>query len=1042
MEKKQARMLVADSYFGLFDALAREIKDKARGLSGKNIVFCEEKVSLMAERRIARETGGSFNTEVYSFGNFLRLKRPAENVLTKEGAAMVVKKILSQTELHCFYASRTNLAPSLYELIIQLKSAGVTPEMLGAAQGETRGILKNKLGDVAAVFGEYERYLKENGLSDQSAALSALPEAVNSAEDIPLANVYIVGFMGFTVQIRRVISALLSRARSVTAILTGGENSFAFVNETRKIFKNLCAEQNIALSEEFFLSDYSAEGKIIVEGLFNPASFGKAKIVTDKIHFLAADGRKKEAERIACIIKSAVMRGECRYRDCTVICPEKESYKDAVKDAFSLLGIPYFFDEKKKPHGHPLITLINSYIDVFRKGFSFAALTAFIKNPLVCADKDFADRLENYLIKYNVEYGRFSRPLAFPAGSPEETESFEIKRAEICGYFDYFNVKAMLSALRAEEKLAEFTKKLSEAGEAVESAVNEQIYRSVISVLDEMEKILGGEVSYGEYKNIFASGVSAMELSIIPQYNDAVFVGGFKEAALVKAKYLFAAGLTAAVPEVKEDVALFSDGDINALSEIKVLVEPKIQVVNHRSREETALGLSAFSDKLFLSYPMTSGGKKNVKSEVLNYLEKMFTLSPFFATGEYLTEKQGLRTFASEAGRFAEGRADDFTAPACFYRAESGGRAARILEYANREFKEFLRSDTRVLLKEVTSPTAVEEFYVCPYRSFMTHGLKAKEREKGALDGLSAGVLMHGIFYAYVREIDCVTDRTSSDALFDRVKDKVISENDAFKVFLGDEEAEARLNAALEECRKFCYKTFLWFSRSDFRAEKRNLEAGFGDGEKNVYPAVPLLGGRVKLSGKIDRVDTFKDYFRVIDYKTGTVDDSEKGLFSGTKLQLYLYAAAVAAGGKKFAGAYYLPVSDAYRNKEREVSPLVTGKTLSDEESLAAQDRELFTRGESEYIPVTARDGDIKKAASVQVMNALKDYALKASENAAREMESGVIVASPYETACAYCPFSAVCGSGAENARTLAGVNEEIIERAVHCGEGDSDERA
>ena len=61
-------------------------------------------------------------------------------------------------------------------------------------------------------------------------------------------------------------------------------------------------------------------------------------------------------------------------------------------------------------------------------------------------------------------------------------------------------------------------------------------------------------------------------------------------------------GLSSNVPEVKEDVALLSDSDINTLSEIKVLVEPQIRVINHRAREFTALGFASFKDKLYLSF--------------------------------------------------------------------------------------------------------------------------------------------------------------------------------------------------------------------------------------------------------------------------------------------------------------------------------------------------------------------------------------------------------------------------------------------------------
>ena len=114
------KLITTDSYFNLFPLLLENLNG-VNGLSGKNLIFLEEKVSLMAERIICDKTGGSFNTEVYSFGNFLRTRKKVDNLLSKEGSAMAVKRILSSSTLKCFKASKTMLAPTLYELIMQLK---------------------------------------------------------------------------------------------------------------------------------------------------------------------------------------------------------------------------------------------------------------------------------------------------------------------------------------------------------------------------------------------------------------------------------------------------------------------------------------------------------------------------------------------------------------------------------------------------------------------------------------------------------------------------------------------------------------------------------------------------------------------------------------------------------------------------------------------------------------------------------------------------------------------------------------------------------
>jgi hypothetical protein len=78
-------------------------------------------------------------------------------------------------------------------------------------------------------------------------------------------------------------------------------------------------------------------------------------------------------------------------------------------------------------------------------------------------------------------------------------------------------------------------------------------------------------------------------------------------------------------------------------------------------------------------------------------------------------------------------------------------------------------------------------------------------------------------------------------------------------------------------------------------ANWKEVELSFGnDGKPPVL--VPLLGGRVKLQGRVDRVDeTENGELLIIDYKTGSAGNYRGGPFDGgRRLQHYLYAIAVA----------------------------------------------------------------------------------------------------------------------------------------------------
>ena len=1023
------KLLLTDSYYEIFNILTNSLKGKVNSLEGSNLVFCEEKISLMAERRICAEFGGSFNTDVYSFGNYLRVNKYLSSVLSKEGSAMVVKRLLSTLSLGCFKSSATTLAPSLFDLIIQLKSASITPDDLKYACQNLNGVLKGKLLDVATVFEEYEKYLLANGLEDQSSMLSYLPQVFES-QDLANTDVYLLGFSSLTKQARLGIEVLLKKAKSVTAILVEGQNDFAYLNETSDLFRKTCQELGVAFEEKSFISQKGKENQVILNNLFNPL-VKKERLQTDKVYTISAKTLYEEMENVAITIKREVINGNVRYKDVGVVLADPSLYKDYLKECFNRLDIPYFLDEKKKPSNHPLIHLILDYIDVFRKGFNKRTLCSLVVNPLLGKDKTFTDSFVKHIKKYNLFWSSFTKPFAFLPKDSNLANEFELYRKKIVDCCAYLNVEQLLNEFEVEKTLQEFTSKLTELGQTEESAVNEQIYQAIVKILGEMKTLLGEvKLTPVEFRNVFLSGVEALELSIIPQYNDAVFVGGFKEASLGLAQYLFVPGLTNEVPSAKDDVALLTDSDIDALANLKVMIEPKIKVVNHRERQNVALGVSAFSQKLFVSYPLTSrSGAKNIKGEVYSFITDNFTCQLVESFDGYLTKKQAVTTFAKTCSDYYEGLDVDFTDANAYYSLDVQQGLSKLALESAKNPKIYLESGSRVLIDGETSPTMIENYHKCPYMTFLSNGLRLSQEEDGEMDVLSCGNLMHEIFALYLKNVDKVSDKISSDALFE-LKSKEVLAKDEYKRFLENEVGASAIERAFNECKKFCYKIYCSLAVSKFKAEHSDLEVGFGDGDRKKYPAISLLGGKVKLSGKIDRVDTMGDYCRIIDYKTGSADASGSKLFAGVKLQLYLYGNAVK--DKKIAGMYYLPVNDAYRGEDKKNGSLVIGKTLNDENVMFAQDQMLSQTGKSEIIPVTIdEEGKISGASSKENMDAMVEYALKISEKAVSNMNDGVIVASPFEKSCEYCQYGALCGVKGTKERKVRTVSEDVIYKSV-----------
>ena len=74
----------------------------------------------------------------------------------------------------------------------------------------------------------------------------------------------------------------------------------------------------------------------------------------------------------------------------------------------------------------------------------------------------------------------------------------------------------------------------------------------------------------------------------------------------------------------------------------------------------------------------------------------------------------------------------------------------------------------------------------------------------------------------------------------------------------------------------------------------------------------PVTAGKVRLRGKVDRIDVGEDFFTIIDYKTGAAIASMREIREGWSLQLPVYLYAVEALLRASTGASLDPAAGLY----------------------------------------------------------------------------------------------------------------------------------
>ena len=190
------------------------------GRGGRTLIFCEDKVTLLAERAVLEAVGGTMLTEVTTFARFLSGAKTGARLLSKQGSVMAVSAILSakEQELNIF---RRGAAQAVYETLAQLMASRVDEELLLRGAEEAEGTLSAKLKDLALLLAAYKEFLRARGFVDESGYLALLPEAL-SAAGLCETNVIFFAFPSFTRQGQEGIEAAFDAAKSVSGIFLAG----------------------------------------------------------------------------------------------------------------------------------------------------------------------------------------------------------------------------------------------------------------------------------------------------------------------------------------------------------------------------------------------------------------------------------------------------------------------------------------------------------------------------------------------------------------------------------------------------------------------------------------------------------------------------------------------------------------------------------------------------------------------------------------------------------------------------------------------------
>ena len=458
-------------------------------------------------------------------------------------------------------------AEDLLRLITDLKRSGTTPEELMNKSGLLDRQLMDKTRDIAAVYTEYERLMKEYGFKDE---LDNIMEAAKTARLYGYfegQDVYIDEFESFTGDQLEMLRVMIESADNVVITLrsddvnAGEYTLFESVNKTYRRIAEICRElrtdyriTDCGSSFRFRAPDLDYLSARIMRGL--PAEPEKAPECSS-IRIFESRDMYGETEYVCATIKRLIAsENGLRYRDIAIISNNIEDYAEVLGAAFRRYSIPGFLSVERSVAHTPVIVFFNTLLELLNaRTFRTEMLLRLMKCGILDIEHTDTALIENYCYKWAIDGEGWTKP--FTADDPQLERIEELRSAVISPLANLRrsvagveNVSAVcrllyehLSACGAEKNTAALMERLILDDRDHEASELKRIWGCLIDILDSVNDTLGAQkLPFGELSRMIRSMTGRITYSVPPQTLDSVIAASARTARLNSPRIVFVIG--------------------------------------------------------------------------------------------------------------------------------------------------------------------------------------------------------------------------------------------------------------------------------------------------------------------------------------------------------------------------------------------------------------------------------------------------------------------------------------------------------------------
>lgn len=1072
-----------------------------------------EQYTMEAQRELVtmHPAGGMMNIDAIGMNRlayrvFDELGISTGQVLEDFGKSMLIKKILCEQQdtlqVYGSYYDKLGFVDEMKSMMSEIFQYNIKQDTIDEIMEQIPedSVVAGKMQDIRHIYEEFEAFAGERYIVAEQ-LVELLTRHVGQSKLVCGSSLYFDGFTGFTPVQLELVEKLMTCADDLTFSFTLDDRDQKYEHIKDYELFYLTKTTIKKLTEAAAAAGVEIESPVVLPGTINyrlgenrelfflernlfRSPYQKWKQPLERIHLTATGDAQDEIVFVASTIRRLVREEGYRYKDIAIVAGDLEQASHIYERVMDEYEIPVFIDANACLKANPCAETIRSVLAVLADDFSYDSVFRFLKAGMTDLVFEDIELLENYALKRGVRgYSRWNRAVSenYEKTSPVNVE--EIRQAFMKMFGDIRKVFADKKAVTKDyvealydfllqihmyEKLEARKNELYEENRINEGDAYGQIFEKTVRLFDKIAELLGDtKMSVKEFYEIVDTGLSDIEVGVVPPTVDRVLIGDITRSRLNHIKVLFFTSVNdGIVPKAPKKGRILSDRDRDILSGCGLELAPSDKQNSYIEQFYIYTILTKPSDHLYISYHKLSASLESMRPSYL--LGRISSIFPSLQAEEYDaascmpdTVNRSLRRIL----RTEEDDSEDAESRILTRILTEKGLARELTAiYKGRTYRnvaEQLPPETIALLygRYLHASVSKLELYArCGFAYFLKYGLRLKEREMYQVDVRNVGVILHSVMEGLFKQVRDTRNNDWENFPEDE-RMLMVTElvNRAAEESAGDFFEDNARNAYMLQMIERMAQTSAGMLQKHIRLGSMKpgmLEKTFDSAKDEVGSYLFELPNQIRMSinGKIDRVDVEEEdgmvYIKVIDYKSSTRKLSLEEVLNGEQLQLVTYSAIAYEIEKmiypdkniQIAGLLYYSFDDPVIEIESsEIDTDTEQPEFSDQEKLDAERMEKMKLqgfvNESpaviqkmdhtcnQSLPVKLdKNGDIKKSENVVSADQIRTIMELTRENIEElgsQIAEGKIAIEPYKnksnTGCDYCEFKNICHFDVKN---------------------------